>query len=101
MAERTSGVCFLVVTALLTLEAKKVVPTGSSAFDVLRHTVSVNYKTDPALGPLVTGLCGVNAPRGFFWALYVDGELSTVGVGGLTLKKNAVLEWKIQKAGEK
>jgi hypothetical protein len=53
----------------LALEAKKMVPVGSNAFDVLRDIVTVKYKTFPQLGPMVTSLCGVDAPDGVFWAL--------------------------------
>jgi hypothetical protein len=67
----------------------------------LRRVIAVSYKTEPALGPLVTGLCGVSAPKGSFWALYVDGELSKVGVGGLPLKKDTVLEWRLQQGAER
>jgi hypothetical protein len=83
------------------LEAHKIVPPDANAFDVLRHTVSVAYKTDAALGPVVTGLCGVTAPKGFSWALYVDGEPAKAGVGGLTLKKSTLIEWKIEKGGSR
>src|ERR1700737_2796191 len=48
-----------------TLEAKKPVASDSNAFDVLRHTVAVTYKTDAAGGPVVTALCGVNPAKGF------------------------------------
>ena len=34
-----------------TLEAKKPVASDSNAFDVLRHTVAVTYKTDAGGGP--------------------------------------------------
>jgi hypothetical protein len=85
----------------LSLEAKKAVAGGANAFDVLRHTVAITYKTDPELGPMVTGLCGVAAPKGYFWAAYVDGKLSQVGVGRLTLTRDTVIEWKTQKIEDK
>ncbi len=79
------------------LDAKKRLATGSNAFDVLRGFVQVRYETFPKLGPTVTGLCGLDAPPGYFWALYVDGKLSAEGVGGITLSKNTLHEWKLQK----
>lgn len=81
----------------LSLEAKKAVATDSSAFDAVRHIVAVTYKTDPEMGPMVTGLCGVTAPKGYFWAVYVDGKLSKTGIGGVTLTKDTLIEWKIEK----
>jgi hypothetical protein len=84
-----------------TLEAKKAVPSGSNAFDVLRHTVAVTYRSDPELGPLVTGLCGVTAPKGLSWMVYVDGKPSPVGIGRVTLTRDTVIEWKIRSIDDK
>jgi hypothetical protein len=81
----------------LSVDAKKVVPMGSSAFDVLRDMVKVKYKTFAKLGPFVTGLCGVDAPDGVYWALYADEKFSDVGIGSITLDKDTCVEWKTQK----
>jgi hypothetical protein len=89
IADKTSG---------LSLEAKKLVAHDSNAFDAMRHVVSMTYKTDSELGPVVTGLCGVTAPRGCFWAAYVDGSLAKSGIGRLALTKDTLIEWKIEKA---
>jgi Domain of unknown function (DUF4430) len=82
----------------LGLEAKKAVTTGTNAFDAMTAIVQVKYKTYPQLGPFVTGLCGVDAPSGMFWALYVDGKMSQVGIGSIVLQQDVVIEWKMQKA---
>ena len=42
----------------LTVEAKKAVAKGTSAFDAVRHVVAMGYRTDPEIGPVVTSLCG-------------------------------------------
>ncbi len=89
IADKTSG---------LSLEAKKVVAHDSNAFDAVRHVVSITYKTDPEGGPTVTGMCGVAAPRGCFWAPYVDGSLAKSGLGHMNLTKDTVIEWKIERA---
>src|ERR1700730_6126337 len=57
-----------------TLEAKKPVAADANAFDVLRHTVALTYKTDAAGGPVVTGLCGVTPAKGQAWVVSVDGK---------------------------
>jgi hypothetical protein len=78
----------------LTLEAKKPVPKGSNALQVLQDTVLVKYKTYPNLGAFVTSLCGIHPPKGFVWTFAVDNEWSTVGIGSLTLERDTVIEWK-------
>jgi hypothetical protein len=82
----------------LSLEAKKLVAHDSNAFDAMRHVISITYKTDPEQGPVVTGMCGVTAPRGCYWAAYVDGSLAKSGIGRLALTKDTIIEWKIEKA---
>jgi Domain of unknown function (DUF4430) len=77
----------------LTVEAKKSVPKGSNAFQVLRDTVAVKYKTYPKLGAFVTGLCGVDAAKGKVWTLTVDTKWSKVGIERLTLEHDTVIEW--------
>ena len=77
----------------LTLDARRPVAKGSSAFEVLRETVAVKYKTFPKLGVFITGLCGVDAPHGKVWTFSVDGKWSDVGIGGLTLDRDTVIEW--------
>jgi hypothetical protein len=86
----------------LTLEAKKLIPSGSNAFDVLRDIVKVKYKTFPKLGPLVTSLCGIDAPDGGFWALSIDGKYShDGGIASITLDKDTCVEWTTKPPPEK
>ncbi len=84
-------------TAGLTLEAKKLVTADTNAFDFVRHTLAVSYRTDPDGGPIVTSLCGVSAPRGLVWTAYLDGKPCKGGLGRVTFEKDAVLEWKTEK----
>lgn len=77
----------------LVLEAKKSVPHGSNAFQILQGTVAVKYKTDPTLGVFVTGLCGIDAPEGMVWTFTVDSNWSNVGIGNLALERDVVIEW--------
>ena len=78
------------------LDAKKSVSRGSNAFEVLRETVAIKYKTFPKLGAFVTGLCGVDAPKGKVWTFSVDTRWSEVGIGNLTLERDAVIEWTLR-----
>ncbi|HEX5271350.1 MAG TPA: hypothetical protein VFW33_12715 [Gemmataceae bacterium] len=88
-------------TAGLSLEAKKTVAHDSNAFDAVRHLVAITYKTDPENGAVVTGMCGVTAPRGCFWAAYVDGTLCKTGLGRMSLTKDTTIEWRIERVGDK
>jgi hypothetical protein len=87
-------------TAGFSLEAKKLVAADTNAFDFVRHTVAVAYRTDAEGGPVVTSLCGVTAPRGLAWTCYVDGQ-PCKSAGKVTLTADVTLEWKTEKAGGK
>ena len=77
----------------LTLEAKKAVPKGSNAFDAVRHTVAMAYRTDPEAGPVVTSLCGVSPPKGSAWTCVVDGAPGG-NLARISLNADVVIEWK-------
>jgi hypothetical protein len=81
----------------LTLEAKKAIAADTNAFDATRHIVSIVYHTDAELGPVVTSMCGIAAPKGSAWVPYVDGK-PLKGIGKLTLTADTTIEWKIEKA---
>jgi hypothetical protein len=87
-------------TSGLTLEAKKTVPRDSNAFDVLRHTVALAYKTDAEGGPVVTSLCGVSPLKGLAWTCAIDGKPCKT-IGRATLTADAVIEWKTEKTDAK
>ena len=73
------------------LKAEKQVTQGMNALDAVRQIVSLRYTTHPTLGPFVTELAGVSPPAG--WRLFVDGEWSDLGIAGITLEGNTVLEF--------
>jgi hypothetical protein len=80
-----------------TLEAKKPVAGDTNAFDLMRHTVALTYKTDPGGVPAVTTLCGITPPRGQAWVVFLDGQ-PCKGIGAVTITRDTVIEWKTGKA---
>jgi hypothetical protein len=82
-------------TSGLLLEAKKSVAKDSSAFDAIRHTIAMAYKTEPNLGPVVTSVCGVAPQKGYTWVCTVDGKLCE-SLGNLTLKADTKIEFLLQ-----
>src|SRR5262245_51982904 len=79
------------------LEAKKAVAADTNAFDLMRHTLAVTYRTDATGAPVVTGLCGVTAPKGHAWVASLDGQ-PCKGIGTVAVTKDTLIEWKIEKA---
>jgi hypothetical protein len=77
-----------------TLEAKKSVPRGTSAFEALRQVVVVDYKRQPGFGQFITGLCGIEAQQDQFWALYINDKFSKQGIGSIKLVADTKIEWK-------
>ncbi len=76
------------------LKAEKQVTHGVNAFDVVRQIVSLRYTTHPQFGPFITELAGISSPTG--WRIYVAGERSNLGIAGITLQEDTVLEFRKQ-----
>jgi hypothetical protein len=79
----------------LTLEAKKTVAKDTNAFDFVRHTVALAYRTEAGGEPTVTSLCGVSPGKDTRWACYLDGERYKA-IGKVLLKADAKIEWKTE-----
>lgn len=78
------------------VEAKRKVPVGSNAFEVLTSVVHVEF--DPTgTGAFVRGLAGLTPPEEHFWALYIDGKLSCNGISNIKIMKDLLVEWRIEK----
>ncbi len=76
------------------LKAEKQVTQGVNAFDVVRQIVTLRYTTHPQFGPFITEMAGISSPRG--WRLYVAGEWSNLGIAGIMLQEDTVLEFRKQ-----
>jgi hypothetical protein len=79
----------------LSLEANKFVSKDTNAFDALRHTVAVAYRTDAEGTPVVTSLCGVTPQKAQAWRCYVGGERCKP-VGRVTLASDITIERKAE-----
>ncbi len=69
---------------------------GANAFEEMQKYFVVNYKTT-SYGPMVMGINGEIAPENSYWALYVDGNYSQVGINSITLDKNTAISWRLEK----
>jgi hypothetical protein len=79
-----------------TLEAKKPVAADTNAFDLMRHTIALTYRTDAAGAPVVTGLCGVTPSKGHVWVASLDGQPGKA-LGAVSITKDTLIEWKTEK----
>jgi hypothetical protein len=77
------------------LLARTRVPRGTAAFEAMTEIIQVEHRKVAGRGPLVTALCGIAAPRGQFWALYVGNDLSPVGIGEVVLQDDTRLTWRL------
>ena len=77
-----------------TLTAEKQVAEGANALEAIREIVTLQHTTHPEFGPFITELAGVSPPAGCCWLLYQDGEFSNLGIAGITLEGDTVLEFR-------
>lgn len=77
----------------LNLDAKMNFPKGTNAFTAMKSIVQLK----PEKGGFITDICGVQANGDErYWALYVDGESSEVGINSLKLEKETTILWKTE-----
>ena len=76
----------------LNLVVARTVADGSNAADVMKSLVTVKDK-----GGLITSIAGVAAPKGYYWALYVNGKYATKGIGGYVVDAGILIDWRMDK----
>jgi hypothetical protein len=70
---------------------------GSTALDLLLEADPSAEVTGEGENAFVTAIDGVAAdPDGEFWALYLNGEMATVGAGSLETKDGDEITWKLE-----
>lgn len=66
---------------------------GTKGIDFMDEVVDMKSRRYPGVGVFVTSLCGVEAPKGAFWALSIDGERATKGISDLTINEPIRIRW--------
>ncbi|MFD4991383.1 DUF4430 domain-containing protein [Cellulosimicrobium cellulans] len=70
---------------------------GTTALDLLLEADPSAQVTGEGENAFVTAIDGVAAdPDSEFWALYVDGEMATVGAGSLETEDGDEITWKLE-----
>lgn len=74
------------------------VSTGGSVIDgmnVAEEELALEFTTitDPALGEYVDSIAGIESDQNGFWAMYVNGESSTVGASTYVLQEGDIITW--------
>ena len=81
----------------LDVSIRRQAATGTDAFDFMDEVVEVAYRRYPGVGVFVTGLCGIAAPKGAFWALSIDGERAKKGISELRIERPVRIRWDLVK----
>ncbi len=73
------------------------VKRGTSAFEaMLQADPSLDYTEYSGIGVMVNSINGVSPGEDSFWALYVNGKQSAVGISQIFLEENTLIEWKTE-----
>ena len=82
----------LVITSTdeINLTAIKQVEKGINSFEAINQLVTVGVK-DTDWGPQIMSLGGVEAVGSTYWALYVNGSMSMVGVQDVILSEDTFI----------
>ncbi len=66
---------------------------GTKGIDFMDEVVDMESRRYPGVGVFVTSLCGVEAPKGAFWALSIDSVRATKGISDLTINEPIRIRW--------
>ena len=81
----------------LDVSIRRQVAAGTEADDFMDEVVEVEYRRYPGVGVFVTGLCGVAAPKGTFWALSIDGKRAEKGISELRIERPVRIRWELSR----
>jgi len=70
---------------------------GTKGIDFMDEVVDMEFRRYPGVGVFVTSLCGVEAPKGTFWALSIDGERAKKGISELRIERPVRIGWDLVK----
>lgn len=69
---------------------------GKNALELLKAVYRTETKEFPGVGEFVVSVDGKAADDKHFWAFYVNGEMSQVGVGTYQTKDDDTIVWKLE-----
>ena len=73
---------------------------GTKGIDFMNEVVDMESRRYPGVGVFVTNLCGVEAPKGAFWALSVNGERANKGISDITITEPIRIRWDLAELEE-
>ena len=96
-AQVTISVTDEVTDSGLTLAMVIDVDVGTDGLTTMQRVVTTEVRRYPGSGVFVESIAGIRAPSGAFWALFVDGEKSTVGIASIVVDQDIVIEWRLER----
>lgn len=66
---------------------------GTKGIDFMDEVIDMESRRYPGVGVFVTSLCGVEAPKGAFWALSINGERAKKGISELSIERPVRIGW--------
>ncbi|MFA5764187.1 MAG: DUF4430 domain-containing protein [archaeon] len=80
---------------VIILDATDSFVAGTQALDAMQELTVVEY-TQYVFGVMILSIEGVSPGNQQYWALYQDGNYSSVGISEINIDNNTMLEWKIE-----
>ncbi|MBN2066989.1 MAG: DUF4430 domain-containing protein [Candidatus Diapherotrites archaeon] len=72
------------------------VAKGANALDEMKKIADVKTTSYPGIGAIVTSINGISPGENQFWALYVNNEMSPVGISSITLDQDMEVKFALQ-----
>ena len=81
----------------LDVSARRQVAVGTRAIDFMDEVVEMEYRRYAGAGVFVHSLCGIEAPKGTFWALSIDGKRAKKGISEISIEQPVRIRWDLVK----
>lgn len=70
--------------------------SNANAFDEMNKIADLEYETYEGIGAYITSINDVGSTFDEYWMLYVDDEMSLVGISQLELEDGMLMEWRLE-----
>jgi len=92
-----SGEVTLVISTIGKTTSENLTISNSTALQILEHSHAVESVAYPAIGKFVKCIDRVCSDSSYFWAFYINGNLSSIAASSYIPRKGDILEFKYEK----
>jgi len=83
------------LNGIIVVDKEKSFAEGTQALTAMEDMTNIEYSKF-VYGVMILSINGVKPGDRQYWALYVDGNYSDIGISDIVINKNRVIEWRME-----